>query len=496
MHYQQIDDLEKTMSLTWEYRELDSCFAAEGLAYCEHPTVPALQRLNIYVPSAFLDSNGSLRPGATVTTASGAVYTAASVPVVFYNDIGGYAECAPAGLTERNRRFLENGYVLVSVGARGRQTRDGEGEACGKAPSALVDLKAAVRWLRAHAAELPAGNVDRIISVGTSAGGAMSSLLGVTGNAVEYLPMLEEIGAVMDERDDIFAAQCYCPIVDLEHADMAYEWMFGAKTIYTFGPRCAPEVLDVFSRGLSQELSSRYPAYINGLALGVELGKDGRSGSYYTELMGYVAQSLEIFLDKHAQTNEERSALIRELDPDHSFIEVDENGRAAIVDLDAYVLNYIGRMKGCPAFDSMDGKSPENQEFGEPGSRDADQMDRRHFSSMTAQAIAGVEASVCQTACAASKDYESDLASLDERMVELINPMTFACRKIESTVAPHVRIRLGSRDADHSFSASFNLYRALRQRGIDVDYGLVWGRGHCDADRPGEFGAWVDSICR
>ena len=29
-----------------------------------------------------------------------------------------------------------------------------------------------------------------------------------------------------DERDDIFAASCYCPITNLENADKAYEWEF------------------------------------------------------------------------------------------------------------------------------------------------------------------------------------------------------------------------------------------------------------------------------
>ena len=28
------------------------------------------------------------------------------------------------------------------------------------------------------------------------------------------------------ERDDVFASVCFCPIIDLEHADMAYEWLF------------------------------------------------------------------------------------------------------------------------------------------------------------------------------------------------------------------------------------------------------------------------------
>ncbi len=467
------------MSLNWEYRAQDDCFAAEGIAYCDAPCAPALQRLNIYVPASAKGDG--------------------SVPVVFYNDIGGYAECEPAPITPRNRRFLKDGFVLVSVGARGRQSRDAEGRACGKAPAALVDLKAAVRWLRAHADELIAGDLDRIVSVGTSAGGAMSSLLGLSGNCSAYVPYLREIGACMDERDDIFAAQCYCPIVDLEHADAAHEWMFGSKRIYTFGPRVAPKVLTGFEQSISRSLATEYPAYVDALNLGVTLGEDGRSGSYYTELMRCLTQSLDAFLAAQAANEAERQALIAELDPTGSFIEADESGAPAILDLDAYVLNYIGRMKGCPAFDPMDGMSPENQEFGDVGASADDASDRRHFSAMTAQVIARAAAEgecaggVAQTQVQA---YENDLTEELARMKELINPMAFATGKLASDMAPHVRIRLGSRDADHSFSASFNLYRALVQRGIDADYALVWGRGHCDADIPGEFSTWANRICR
>ena len=52
-----------------------------------------------------------------------------------------------------------------------------------------------------------AGDANKIISIGTSAGGAMSALLGTTGNSEDYKVYLEEIGAVMDSTDDVYAAQ-------------------------------------------------------------------------------------------------------------------------------------------------------------------------------------------------------------------------------------------------------------------------------------------------
>lgn len=43
------------------------------------------------------------------------------------------------------------------------------------------------------------------------AGGALSAIAGASGNSKDYEPYLEAIGAAK-ERDDIFAASCYCPI--------------------------------------------------------------------------------------------------------------------------------------------------------------------------------------------------------------------------------------------------------------------------------------------
>lgn len=65
---------------------------------------------------------------------------------------------------------LAEGWVIVLPGARGRENRDKEGNYYGKAPAAIVDLKAAVRYVRYNQGVLP-GNDEQIISTGCSAGG-------------------------------------------------------------------------------------------------------------------------------------------------------------------------------------------------------------------------------------------------------------------------------------------------------------------------------------
>ena len=118
------------------------------------------------------------------------------------------------------------GYVAVEPGCRGRSLVDADGDYYGVAPAAIVDLKAAVRYLHANADRVP-GNTDRIVSTGTSAGGALSALLGASGNSDRYRPHLDDLGAA-DAADAIFATGASCPIADLAHADGAYEWNWGA----------------------------------------------------------------------------------------------------------------------------------------------------------------------------------------------------------------------------------------------------------------------------
>lgn len=81
------------------------------------------------------------------------------------------------------------------------------------------------------------GDANKIISDGTSTEGAMSAFLGASGDNPDYDALLDKMGAAK-EKDDIFVAVCYCPISDLSHADMAYEWLYGnyQEGDYPFGP--------------------------------------------------------------------------------------------------------------------------------------------------------------------------------------------------------------------------------------------------------------------
>jgi acetyl esterase/lipase len=131
-----------------------------------------------------------------------------------------------------------------------------------------VDLKAAVRYLLFNDARIP-GDAEKIVSNGTSAGGALSALLGTSGDSADYEADLQALGAAL-AHDDIFAVSAYCPITNLEHADATYEWQFAGihdyKKIdfsmlgYKVQRKEVAGTMTVAQISLSNELKDLFPA--------------------------------------------------------------------------------------------------------------------------------------------------------------------------------------------------------------------------------------------
>lgn len=295
---EQIPILNRSMELAdcldkWIYDEKHRCWCLEDLLYTPKATVPKFQRLSVFVPEGLLNADGSFPENAK------------AVPVVFENNSAGYMQMPHVWLGGPRcyaQQYLDHGLVYVTCGCRGRESRDKNGRLVGKAPASLVDLKTAIRFLRHNRAVLP-GDWDRIISVGWSAGGAMSTLLAVTGDNGRYDPYLRDNGAFMEESDSVFAAQIYCPIIDLEHADMAYEWMFREDKTCEDSPAGPAETMTSFKEALSARLAVRYVCYFNSLELKdpvtgapLTLNEDGRSGSGYDYLMDCLNVSATDFL--------------------------------------------------------------------------------------------------------------------------------------------------------------------------------------------------------
>lgn len=440
--------------------------AYEDIIYVKHPVDVHYQKLSIFVPEAYYSGEGI------------GAYDLKSAPIFFPNTVGGYMPGAPErpginfmGKTNAVFFALLNGYVVVSPGARGRGLTDEEGRFTGVAPACIVDLKAALRYLRYNKNKIP-GDTERIISNGTSAGGALSSLLGVTGNHPDYEPYLEKIGAAT-ERDDIFAASCYCPITNLNHADMAYEWEFYGRDDYhrmrfeleegSGKPKFTPidGVMTELQKQLSAKEKALFPPYLNSLGLKdaegnpLELDEEG-NGSFKEYIKTFVLASAQKELDKGGD--------LSELD----WLTVKEK-KAVSLDFKKYV-DFRTRMKETPAFDSVEMGTPENELFGSECIR------YRHFTKF-------------------SKEHSLVKGELaEEKQVKLMNPMNYIGDK-ECSIAKYFRIRHGAVDRDTSLAISAILTRTLESKGTRVDYHLPWGVPHAGDYDMEELLEWMKEIC-
>lgn len=307
---EQVAITNKTMELTdckqdWFFDEKYQCWCLEDILYTPKATTPKFQRLSIFVPGPYMKAGGEIDLEGIVNG-----FTAKTAPVVYGNNSAGYMQMPHMWLEGPRcnaQNYLQRGFVYVSSGNRGHESKDQNGRRCGKAPANLVDLKTVIRFLRHNAACIP-GDMEKLITVGTSAGGAMSALLGVTGNSKNYRRLLEENGAFMEESDAVYASQIYCPIIDLEHADLAYEWLFAADKENEDSPAGPAGVMDGFREALSEKLQDKYVAYFNSLGLKnpetkelLVIEKDKRSGSGYDYLMQKLNEAAAIYLEKLGQ---------------------------------------------------------------------------------------------------------------------------------------------------------------------------------------------------
>jgi hypothetical protein len=424
-----------------------------GIPYVEHPSCPDFQKLHLFAPEPYFH-------GETINS-----YTKDTAPIFMPNTVGGYmpgplqTPSQEKGNPSTMLAALAHGYVVAQPALRGRTSVTPEGEPCGKGTACLLDYKAAVRFLRHFKESIP-GDTEKIITNGTSAGGALSALMGATGDHPLYQQDLAAMGAA-EESDSVFAASCYCPITDLDHADLAYEWQF--QNVHTFHmPRPKPDgnggLTFTVETGehtpsqqlLSQKLAAAFPKYVNSLQLShnrtsLTLASDG-TGSFLCYLWEKLKESAEE-QQKKDPTFAAPSWLLTK--PDFA----------------AYARD-ITRMKPVPAFDSTELNTPENHLFA-PGKEGG-----AHF------------------AC-----WQKDAPTANPHWIKQMNPLPFL-KDAQALKATHWRIRHGEADRDTSLAIPAILALSLEKIGLHPDIHFPWGIPHAgDYDLPALF-QWIDSICR
>ncbi|MGV9557305.1 subtype B tannase [Streptomyces sp. NPDC003522] len=403
---------------------------------------------------------------------------------------------------------LKAGHVFVDVANRSRGLVGADGSAPGKAPAAVTDAKAAVRYLRLNDAVMP-GSAERIVVNGTSGGGALASILGASGNSAEYDPYLAAVGAAGVDaegrstlRDDVFAVNAYCPITDLGNADIAYEWLYNVLgTRDTTDSNPSPEA--------AAETASRFGAYEKSLGLRDPDGSRLTTATMLDTIEKEVVRSAETYL---------------EADPAHTVpplgdtFEITSGGPGGPPTTKSYVNDWIdvdpatrevrsldmtkylafvatqATLKTTPAFDAVgvDGNTTSGTEtdlFGPP---------TRKYLNYTEYGwnhndVAGDGSGLDDTGLT-WKQYTAKQSTTVDEQVHLINPMDFIGTRADT--APNWYVRHGTRDRDTAFTVPVNLDRALAaDRQVEnLDYRLAWNQPHAGNYDVPEAMAWIADI--
>ncbi len=369
---------------------------------------------------------------------------------------------------------LAAGYVVVQVGCRGRDNYSSADGYYGKAPAAMVDLKAAVRFIRYNAGSFP-GNVERIISSGGSAGGALSALLGASGNSSLYDSYLKALGAA-NTADNIFAVGAWSPITNLDHADMAYEWEFGTLQ-YSGG---------TVNSTFSNELKSLFKDYQDGLALS---GKSSYGTLTYSNINDYILKHYMAPSAAKYLKSLSSSALSSYLSS-NSWITWDSSTSTATFTFSDYLSHIGNRGKSVPAFDSFfDSSSYSNVNT-------SDTAEVVEFGNFTTNARHFTNYSLQKTTGDSSAAISSDL----QTVVNMMNPMYFIMNGINNSnssgVAQYWYIRDGSVATDTSAIVIVDLATSLENL-LGADYVNAWedwDQGHNVNADPDGFISWIGSI--
>ena len=491
----------------WTLDESNGAWILNNVSYCLNP-VEGKELMNIYVPEAYMDADGML----TEKVVNG--YNAATAPVIYVVDMGGYDE-ARAAAVGKVSSYLKNGYVVATPSSRGKTSTDDDGNFVGRGAAAPADLKAGIRFLK-YNDEFLAGKSDMIVITGTSAGGAMASLIAASGNNAFFDPYLEEIGAIMTESDDVYAAQCYCPATNQENTDMLYEWLYSGQ--YTDGENEFTE----FQSALSDDLAAAYIEYVNAYGFsdadGNALTLSGlREGNYYDAVLELLGDSIAYYINSsyskssggmsaYTYLDEEAvQAFVDELNSDGEWVQLEysyakastgpstivtyaEKASCSITDLDSFTAHCLNRNDTCPSSDTFDMSSPANQIYG------SKTEDKVHYSLPVAEMIADEKYQDLEGYDAAVAESYSDAAAHQEAVYAL-NPLNFM---EDSDVAQYIRLRAGTADDRVAPLVCANVgWAFMAKTDASVNLALAWGQPHGEAEvSDSDLIDWIERICK
>ena len=298
----------------WQLDKENKVYYQLGIPYCLDPVSDTYESLAIFMPSAYLEPVDDSSKPEYVISETGKVgkFTAKTAPVLMpinSGNLGAQASPTTYGFSGLDP-YMKSGCIYVYAGFRGRSSgfeSGGKEVFSGGDPWPVVDLKAAVRYLRYNSKVLP-GDLSRVFVCGFSAGGGVSALMGCTGNSELYAPYLKQIGAAThdaegtDLSDAVFGSASWCPVTSFDTADASYEWMMGQY--FSEGTRADQAWTKLFS----SDLAKAYAGYVNEmdlrdgedqqLVLDETTGELYADGSYYSHMVECIENAANAFFAK------------------------------------------------------------------------------------------------------------------------------------------------------------------------------------------------------
>ena len=468
----------ESMSTTVDNKEI-KYRAFEYIPYVANPIDIDQQYMNIYVPEEYFN-NGTVNG-----------YNTQTAPIFMPNAVGGYMPSQAMTPKVENGKpnsvlyALSRGYVVASPATRGRTNKASDGNFIGKAPAVIVDLQAATAYLHANDSTMP-GNANRIITNGTSAGGAVSLLQGAAGNNSDFQPYLQALGAAT-AATNVYAVSAYAPITNLDAADMAYEWSYKGLTSFnkvTMGQGELPQAnvggntappqrtmqrvnLNADDVAYSNLLSEHFPEYVNNLqlrdAMGhvLKLDKNG-NGTFKNYVKAFIIDAANKAQAKGTDLSK------------HTYL-VRDGKTGAIKDINWEAYNqFVSRSKAPGAFDSRSNDSGENNLFGTSAT------DNNHF-----------------TITAALHDTTPNQAVYVEnaKIVTMMNPMNYLGSPA-ATNARYYRIRYGTADSNTSVAIPLIVGTRAQNLGYNVDMATPFDVDHSGDYDLDELFNWMDNIVK
>jgi hypothetical protein len=444
---------------------------------------------------------------------------------------------------------LARGFVYINMASRSRGATAPAGTYAdgiyqGKSPAAIVDAKAAVRYLRLNDSLMP-GNASRIVVNGTSGGGAQSTQLGATGDSEDYLPYLQAVGAAgVDSKgrssisDSVYAIVAYCPIQDMGSADIAYEWMFNVLDTRKLvsADQKAGLIVDASGnelvRASNPDLSGSLALMNKFMTYQANLGLKNEEGSALTTDNMLAALQNEIKNAAIAQVKAGKAFVAYNavgsaaangvaggsgtLSYTNDFIDVDSSGTVKTFNMTNY-LKFVAkqsRLKAVPSFDQIgqtlalatnvtgdttkagaainsNYSGGESNLFGTASQVYANFTEYGWNNNNGGDAVNATQGNVGLRGTGYTWAESPQQAFLLNQS-KLINALPYIGKT--NGITPNWRIRVGARDRDTSFTVAYNMSRALKAdtKVKVMDYALQWDQGHAgNYDVQAAF-AWID----